>query len=713
MKKHVIGLLLLLILIVCIPSALPAEESLERLVPEGSLGVVSFQGLKQSIEKFKGTALVKIFQSTESSESTTKLWNQMIKGYEELRSKFATEMGFELAELLDIFGKQITVAVVDIKPEELSKKNSKEAPEVLILANVNGYENRLKELLDMKILPKIKKENPKTKVSIETYKTTPITTFTDKDSIPVSYAFLNTTFVMSWNPTLMKKTIDSQGQNGDEKNITNNASYKSIVETIVRDKSEVSAYVDMKKILEMTKKQMKTSAKPSDQQALKFLDYYNLNSMSWSLSIEGEGLKERLFLQTYPSEKGFWTQLMKGVEGSMVTSDTMIPADVLYYQSSLINLVQVWRYLMTTLKEAMPPQEYQKVEIGLTFIRDGLKLDPEKNFFEHLGEEMAMALNIKGLSELTAGGKVSVDNFPFLFMIKAKNQSGLQQTLTQLAALLQMQFQQDTIENTVVQYLEVPGADFPIQFNHAFMNDFWVLSLSQSMIGESIRASSQKNALIDNSDYKALKTHFSDENVTGRGYLNIKGALKLLAPLVNKGMTSLSQQMRETAPGLDLIKSSDLAKIADSLFGMMWVSRTREDGFLTESYSPVGSIMGLAVAAGLIAGISNPANLNTMGDQDSQSKTMADMRILATAIEAYIAANGSAPKDLEGLTLEYLQEVPLKDAWGHDFIYETGEDSQSYTLLSLGEDGVEGGKDSKMDLVVEDGEFIAGPDIQR
>jgi type II secretory pathway pseudopilin PulG len=123
--------------------------------------------------------------------------------------------------------------------------------------------------------------------------------------------------------------------------------------------------------------------------------------------------------------------------------------------------------------------------------------------------------------------------------------------------------------------------------------------------------------------------------------------------------------------------------------------------------------MGLAVAAGLIAGISNPANLNTMGDQDSQSKTMADMRILATAIEAYIAANGSAPKDLEGLTLEYLQEVPLKDAWGHDFIYETGEDSQSYTLLSLGEDGVEGGKDSKMDLVVEDGEFIAGPDIQR
>jgi|GEM_PF-3211407 len=714
MKRYVVGRLLFLILLLWTSRVFAADERLERLVPEGSLGLISFQGWKQSAEKFKETTLFQIFQSPELSETTSKFWEQIRQGYEEVGSKFAHEMGFEVAELLDIFGGKITLALVSLNPEEFNK-NPKALPDVVFLADVSGHRDRLKELIDTKVLPKIKKEDPKTKVATEKYKSISLTTLTDKDGVAISYAFLGDTFTVSLKPALMRKIIDLQGQGG--KSMAGNSSYNSVAEAVARDKSEFHAYVDMRKVLDLAKKQMIKSTKPSDRQAVKFLDYYNLNSLSWSLAVENGGFKDRLFIQTYPSEKGLWTEMLKNLQGIPLTSESMIPADVLYYQSSLTNWVQIWRYLLTTLKEVMPPQEYQKFETGLTFLREGLKLDPEKDLLENLGEEVVVALNVKGLNELMAGGKASPDNFPFLLMLKTKNPAGLQKTLTQLATLFQLQFQQDKMDNITIQYLEIPTPNFPVRLNYAFINDFWVLSLTGTMIKEVIQAPTQKAALMNNPDYEGLKSHFSEENVIGRGYINLKGVLKLIALAADKGMASLNQSLKG-APGLDQVKLPELGQIADALFGMMWVSTTREDGFTLEFYSPVGGMAGLSILGGLgslVGALATSSPLKQGSDSSNnaeQTKTMADMRVLTTAIEAYRVAKGALPENLESLAPEYLPEVPMKDAWGNEFIYEIGEDNETYTLISLGKDGAEGGEGLNMDIVVEDGEFIAGPGVR-
>jgi general secretion pathway protein G len=712
MKKLTAGLLCFLIFTFWLSELSTAEEPLERLVPDGSLGLISFQGLKQSIEKFQGTALFKILQSPELSESTSGFWKVISKSYEEFHSKFVEEMGFEPAELLDIFGGRLTFALVNLDLEELNKKGPQALPEILILADVSKNQDQLKDLLEKKILPKIKREDSQTQVTTEKYKTVSLTTLTNKEGEAMSYAFLGNTFAVSFKPSLMKRVIDLQSGQGGKKSMASNVSYQSVAEAIARDKSEFHLYMDMRKVLDLAKKQIRTTGKLSDQQALKFLDYYNLNSLSWSLAVEGAGLKDRLFIQTYPSEKGFWTQMLKDLEGSSITSESMIPADILYYQSSLINWVQLWRYLLTVFQETMPPQEYQKFELGLAFLRDGLKLDPEKNLLEYLGNEVVLALNVKGLNELTAGGKPSPDNFPFLFMLKLQNPSGLQQTLTQIGTLLQLQFKRDKVGDTPIQYLDIPSPDFPVRLNYAFINDFWVLSLSKSMIGEVNHALKGDTALANTPDYKELKTHFPEGNVIGRVYINFKDILKLMAPLANKGMASLVQQMKEAAPGLDQVKPPELSKIAETLFGMMMVSTTREDGFVSEAYSPVGGFMGLALAGGLIGALSSSTTLESSNDNAKQAKTLADMRVLTTAIESYIAEKGVPPETLEELVPKYLSEIPLRDGWGNEFIYEVGEDNQTYSLISLGKDGVEGGEGFNADIVVENGEFIAGPGVR-
>lgn len=78
-------------------------------------------------------------------------------------------------------------------------------------------------------------------------------------------------------------------------------------------------------------------------------------------------------------------------------------------------------------------------------------------------------------------------------------------------------------------------------------------------------------------------------------------------------------------------------------------------------------------------------------------RTMADLRSLATATEAYAVDNNRYPSslDLEGLAHEispiYIRTVPQTDAWGGKFVYVMFSDGQRYRFIS-------GGADKAVDL---------------
>jgi hypothetical protein len=81
-------------------------------------------------------------------------------------------------------------------------------------------------------------------------------------------------------------------------------------------------------------------------------------------------------------------------------------------------------------------------------------------------------------------------------------------------------------------------------------------------------------------------------------------------------------------------------------------------------------------------------------DAEKARWTMSDMRTLATAIEAYAIDHKTYPA---GTTLSavlaklepiYIRKAPSRDAWGHDFLYQCGQDGVSYMLVSVGSDGL-------------------------
>jgi len=125
---------------------------------------------------------------------------------------------------------------------------------------------------------------------------------------------------------------------------------------------------------------------------------------------------------------------------------------------------------------------------------------------------------------------------------------------------------------------------------------------------------------------------------------------------------------------------------------------------------------------GIIAAIAVPNLMNAV-DKGKQSRTMADIRALAGAIEVYAVDNNTYPRVSTYSALIpliqpiYIKSAPPSDGWNHAWVF-TGDTQGGldYTLTSLGKDGiasaVNGGqtKDFDCDIVYTNGTYTHYPE---
>jgi general secretion pathway protein G len=124
---------------------------------------------------------------------------------------------------------------------------------------------------------------------------------------------------------------------------------------------------------------------------------------------------------------------------------------------------------------------------------------------------------------------------------------------------------------------------------------------------------------------------------------------------------------------------------------------------------------------GIIAAIAVPNLINAV-DKGKQTKTMADMKAIAGAIEVYAVDNNTYPRVASFAALaqflqpNYIKLAPVSDGWNHGWVFEgdtTG--GLGYTLISLGKDGVasvtNGGQthDFDCDIIYANGQFFQWP----
>jgi len=108
----------------------------------------------------------------------------------------------------------------------------------------------------------------------------------------------------------------------------------------------------------------------------------------------------------------------------------------------------------------------------------------------------------------------------------------------------------------------------------------------------------------------------------------------------------------------------------------------------------VGGLVVVAII-GILAAIAIP-NLLTAMQRSKQKRTMADLRTVATSVEAYAADNNGYPQatSIEALVPliepKYIKTVPRIDGWGHPLMYSCYQQQEGrctgYLLGSGGKD---------------------------
>ena len=125
----------------------------------------------------------------------------------------------------------------------------------------------------------------------------------------------------------------------------------------------------------------------------------------------------------------------------------------------------------------------------------------------------------------------------------------------------------------------------------------------------------------------------------------------------------------------------------------------------------------------IIASIALVALMNAL-DKARQRATMADMRTVSKAIEAYFIDHGHPPADAGGapalapMLIPYQTNVvPMRDRWMHIFAYTSDPLSGMYSIESLGKDGIDGADitvaarmDFDLDIVLANGIFVSSPE---
>ena len=143
-------------------------------------------------------------------------------------------------------------------------------------------------------------------------------------------------------------------------------------------------------------------------------------------------------------------------------------------------------------------------------------------------------------------------------------------------------------------------------------------------------------------------------------------------------------------------------------------------------------LVGTAIA-GIVAAIAIP-NLLTAMQRSKQKRTMADIRSIASAVEAYAVDHKRYPDaiDVNGLNSSlsptYIRFVPVMDGWGHPMHYDAwssqgGTSKDAYAIGSGGKDGVfvhdklqdylpdpHSTKNFNDDIVYSNGSFILYPE---
>jgi general secretion pathway protein G len=224
-----------------------------------------------------------------------------------------------------------------------------------------------------------------------------------------------------------------------------------------------------------------------------------------------------------------------------------------------------------------------------------------------------------------------------------------------------------------------------VSLYYAFRDDLFVLGAESDWVAASLDARPAGQRLADGGDFSRVFAHLDDdsERLT---YLNLPKVREMvLSSAMLQGMIASNPEVKSA---IDLFLGDDFTAV-----GLGSTAVSIDDGVRTTSFGP-SALSGGAAMHGVIAAIAIPNLLNAI-DRGKQKRSMADIRSVGTALEAYsIDTNVYPSTESQWVPVEqiapslaptYIRELPLVDGWGHPLMFWSN--GTQCRIVSPGKDG--------------------------
>jgi type II secretory pathway pseudopilin PulG len=398
----------------------------------------------------------------------------------------------------------------------------------------------------------------------------------------------------------------------------------------------------------------------------------------------------------------------------------LLPADTVLAGFSDFKIKELWQWIKKEVEASnLPPVKKAILSVEPALEMQGIPLDKLLDSFAGRNG-FILSLDSKKKSTIPMGKAMVEIPEPAIAIVFAVKDDFLFNLLQDKLPFAKKSEEKD------IKKLEIPVPPMPILVQPVILQNegLLILASNNQIVDAMFAAKESGNGLIATEEFKKLSA-----NIPKKGNRFGFVGSRLFQVIMDIQKKTMEASKKEEPAAKEFMK----------LFQKEWtlysVLQNTDEGVVLNFNHSLGLesfvLLPATAAAGVVAAIAVP-NLLTATQKGKQKATMGDLKSISLAIDSYITDNLEAP---QGNTLAeirdklqpfYIRELPLKDAWGNDFLYThgTGDKKDEYAVASPGKDGVFNGWEQTgsytvtqteqfgYDIIISNGIFTFGPTVK-
>ena len=586
----------------------PDSVGVEKFIPADAMVYVHYQGLDKAALAFEGTSLKDLLNEQEVLEFR----DELSRFLADLVEQNAPDFPLDWEDIRLLYDCEAAFAVFDASASDV---------ELALIVDPGRHVRQVRRIVDDLI-----KEAGDSGATVTDGELGGVD-FTDVDGAAV--AWVKGALVVTSTQDTFEKVLKTR--DGEAPSITADKQLQAMRAKTMGDKEFFMAHLRADRGMDLLKREGLTAT--ADRRKLTDSGLDSLKCVHLNVVPDAPGIRAFVYLHTPDGPKGVWRMLpAKPIdEAKMLAEVPSVATTAILLRWSP---PQAWDALVDLVAALGEKKSFDE---GVASLNSILGFDLRNDLLAVLGDEIIFESSppsTPGIAVLKVTVKVTDE---------AKAQACIEK-IVQTASGATVAIQKLDHKGTPVFMVTFPGTFVPVQPTFAVGNGRLIVGTSMPLVTAALDAAGPPaRSLAAKGDFIDQRARLP-EDASMVSYAEIKRSVATTYPAMQAGLSTLMSMAGPSIPENRLVeKLPDVSVITPHLFGSVGTLRWDGEGFMLESYGPLGGAMnpggaGTVAVGGIAAGFMLPAFAKAK-ESAHRAHCLNNLRQIGLAMKQYAVDN--------------------------------------------------------------------------